>query len=54
MISSTVDWVLIPLFGVQLIMCNQTDTINDFSCSGDKIDAKALLVQLGWDGNVQP
>jgi Ca2+-binding RTX toxin-like protein len=25
---------------------NQTDTINDFICSGDKIDAKALLYNL--------
>ncbi|WP_407508768.1 beta strand repeat-containing protein, partial [Acinetobacter baumannii] len=32
---------------------NQTDTINDFSkAQGDKINAKALLVQLGWDQDV--
>ncbi|HRO79603.1 MAG TPA: VWA domain-containing protein, partial [Acinetobacter towneri] len=32
---------------------NQIDTINDFSkAQGDKIDAKALLVQLGWDQDV--
>ena len=31
----------------------QTDTISDFSkAEGDKIDAKALLVQLGWDQDV--
>ncbi|WP_317028641.1 VCBS domain-containing protein [Acinetobacter towneri] len=29
----------------------QTDTISDFS-QGDKIDAKALLVKLGWDQDV--
>ncbi len=47
------DWVLIPLFGGATDNVNQTDTINDFSkAQGDKINAKALLVQLGWDQDV--